>query len=767
MPVETPPDRPSQLFDTLARAIARWRWPVLVACLVLAALGGWTGMGVEKLLYGSTVEIDGTPSKRVADALRTHFAAPMASLAVVAVHADHLTWDQVAFAAALDDAASRLRACRQVAKVLTPREAHDPRLHSTDGHTALLVVSLAAPSAQDAERDTPIVRDAVAPALERLRSADGSVHWATTGAGALAFDVAQYGVKDGQRAEAAVLPLTLTILLVAFGALVAAGMPLLMGMLATSATLGLVAVVAKVYPLSIAVQNVATMLGLAVGIDYSLIVIGRFREAQARGIGTVDAVAEAMRTAGLAVACSGCTVMIGLAALATTPSLNTRSIGVGGALVLLVGVGLSLTLLPAALAILGPRVDSPAFLRRRLQRLSPARHWDAWAAWVCGHAGPLAIAGTLLMALLCAPVLTLHTDFADHDLLPHYDLEFQRGLDMLAAMGRRNAGAPVQLLVAADHGPVLEGHALDGLLALSRRLHADPRVTEVLGPVDWRPGLDEAGYRKLYHHWRALQALAPDRFGAIVSKDGTEALVQVVPRDDQRFEQIQVLARDLGRAPAPPGVSILVGGQAALYNDVHYALLASVPWLVAFVVASTFLVLAQAFRSWLVPLKATVLNLASVGAGCGVLTVVFQWGWGIHWLGLEHPVGGVPPSILATIFCIVFGLSMDYEVFLISRIAEDFQATRDNARAVRDGLAATGGIITAAALIMVTVFAGFAGVRLVLVQMLGVGLATAVLVDATVVRVLLAPAFMTLAGDWNWHPGYKKLSDRKEEGPPS
>jgi RND superfamily putative drug exporter len=188
----------------------------------------------------------------------------------------------------------------------------------------------------------------------------------------------------------------------------------------------------------------------------------------------------------------------------------------------------------------------------------------------------------------------------------------------------------------------------------------------------------------------------------------------------------------------------------------------SLPWLFAFVIAATMGVLALAYRSWLVPLKATILNLASVGAGCGALVVLFQWGWGAPWLGIEHGTGALPPSILATLFGIVFGLSMDYEVFLLSRIKEEFDATHDNALATRRGLASTGGVITSAALIMVTVFAGFAGVHLVMVKMLGVGLAVAVFVDATLVRVLLAPAIMTLAGDWNWHPGYKHGA-----GPPS
>jgi RND superfamily putative drug exporter len=744
-----------RVFDRLARAIYRRRWPVLLGCLALAGFGGWAGIGIEHSLYGSTVEIPDSPSGKVSAALRTSFATSTAHVAVVTVHAKNLTFDNTAFQSALNEATQALHARPEVTTVLAAGLSKDARLHSNDGHTALLLLGLSAPTAQEAERATPLIRAAIAPALSQLTLADPSAYWATTGAGALAYDVAQYGVADGQRAEAAILPLTLIILLVAFGALIAAGVPLAMGMLSTAATLGLVAIVAHLQPLSIAVQNVATMLGLAVGIDYSLLIIGRFREALSSGQSTEDALAEAMRTAGLSVACSGGTVMIGLAALAATPSLNTRSIGVGGAFVLLVGVGLALSLLPALLAILGPKIDAPASLHRKLARVSAGRRWNGWAAWVAARPKRLAVAGLAVLLLLGAPLLTLETDFAKHDLLPHYDLEFQRGLDLLEAMGRKNAGTPVQLLVTAKHGAILTGANLDDLLAVAAQVHRDTRVGEVIGPVDLNHHWNAAQYHRFYANWQALQALAPQKFGAGISRDGRQALLQVVPRNDQRFEQVQALARDLGHLSSPVGVEILVGGQAALYNDVHYALLGSVPYLIAFVLSTTFLMLALVYRSWLVPLKATLLNLLSVGAGGGVLVVVFQWGWGLALLGLQKPTGGIPPSILTTIFCVVFGLSMDYEVFLLGRIKESFDASQDNALAVREGLAATGGVITAAALIMVTVFAGFAGVHLVMVQMLGVGLAVAVFVDATIVRVLLAPALMLLAGNWNWHPGYK------------
>ena len=298
---------------------------------------------------------------------------------------------------------------------------------------------------------------------------------------------------------------------------------------------------------------------------------------------------------------------------------------------------------------------------------------------------------------------------------------------------------------------VREVRVLDGLLQLSQRLHADPRVLSVIGPVDL--GLKPGAYRKLYRNWQGLRTLDPERFGIFLSRDGRQALVQVVARDTVVYEGIKEFARALAAEAPPKGLKIAVGGQAAFANDLYDVLQRSLPGMISFVVGATFLLLALAFRSWLVPLKATVLNLASVCAGCGALVMIFQWGWGKELLGMTEVPGGIPLSVLVMIFCVVFGLSMDYEVFLLSRIHEGYLATGDNSRATQEGLAATGSVITSAALIMMTVFGGFALAKLVVVKMLGAGLGMAVLVDATIVRILLAPAIMKLAGDWNWHPG--------------
>ena len=746
----------ASLFDRWARVVYRARWLVLLASLVVVLVGGWFAMGARDVLYGTTVELPGTPSARVAEALRHDFATPYAELAVVTAEAGALTLDDPRYRAWLEAVTAALRASPDVQAVTSWLDREDPRMRSADGRQTLLLVGLKAATVQDAEKATPRLRAAIAPAGEAARAADPAFRWATTGRGALAFDLAAYGARDAEEAEARVLPIVLVILILAFGALVAAGLPLGMGLAATTVALGVIAVVGRFLPLSNTVQNVGTMVGLAVGIDYSLIMISRFREAVGRGLSTPEALAETLRTAGVSVTASGLTVLIGLAGLAFTPSLDTRSIGLGGAIVIAVGVLMALTLLPALLAVLGPHLEAPRGLSRWLRPVDASAAWRGWAAWVMRRPFTLAAAGLFALVAMSAPLAGLDTKYEGSKHLPAKELEFHVGFDILEAMGKKNASTPIQIVVTSTDGPILAPERLEGLLALSQRLHAEPRVLDVLGPVDLAAGLTPEKYRALYKRWETLVALSPGRFAPILSQDRRAVVFSVVAKSEMPFEGMLGLARDIAAWAPPPGLTLTVGGQAAFYNDQHDAIRQAFPGMVAFVIGATFVVLAVIYRSWLVPLKATVLNLLSVGAGCGALVVLFQWGFGRELIGLAAPTGGVPLTLLAMVFCLVFGLSMDYEVFLISRIKEIFDETGDNALATEQGLAATGGMITSAALIMVVVFGGFAWAKLVVVKMLGVGLGVAVLVDATIVRVLLAPALMRLAGDWNWHPGGRR-----------
>lgn len=536
-------------------------------------------------------------------------------------------------------------------------------------------------------------------------------------------------------------------MLLAFGTLVAAGVPLVMGGCAIVLTQGLLYLIAGRIELTAFAQSVSTMLGLAMGIDYSLLMVNRFREALARGLETAQAVEETVATAGVAVLFSGLTVLIGFAGLVGTPILDTRSIGWGGFIVVIGAVTLALTLLPALLGVLGPRVDAPRWFRLPTLATQQAT-WRRWAQRIMRRPVPFGLTALVLLLALCWPATTIKLGFPTGKWLPER-LEYQQGFDALIEMGKGGVIAPVHLILKSEEGEALSLKTLPALIAYSRELAQDPRVAEVAGPVDLRRGMSPAEYAFLYSNLDQAMQQYPLLGDLFLSKDRTTTYMYLTLKDEVEFEETKRFAREL-EGKAPEGFSVLVGGQASFYNDFDAAMLGIYPWVIGFVVVATLVVMTLAFRSYLVPIKAVLMNLLSVGAGYGVVVAVFQYGWGAHLFGLDGPSGAIPLSIPLMLFCIIFGLSMDYEVFLLHRVKEVYDETGDNTHATVEGVASTAGIITSAALIMVVVFGAFAWAEMVIVQMLGLGLAVAVLVDATIIRILLVPAFMRLAGDWNW-----------------
>jgi RND superfamily putative drug exporter len=411
-------------------------------------------------------------------------------------------------------------------------------------------------------------------------------------------------------------------------------------------------------------------------------------------------------------------------------------------------------LLPAIMSLLGPGLlEWPLVLSRRLHGDNARSRWGRWADTVMRY--PVAAAaGSLAVVLLMAlPGLQTKFGFPEGPFMPA-ELEFTRGMELLRAMNLKGLLSPLPIVLTdAAGGKALTPARIAALSAFSARLHADQRVAVVQGPVDlsgdWTPAL----YEKFYANINSAFTMAPAVRHYFISRDQTRILMQVYPCRDCTLEDAKALARAIPAWMDIPGLRIDLGGQAVYYNDFDVAVIASYAPSIGFVLFFTCVVLLMSFRSPVVTAKALVLNALSVLAGYGVVVYVFQLGHGSSWLGVAAPTEVVPLTIPLLIFCILFGLSMDYEVFLLTRARAAFLRTGDNTVSVREALAETGSVITHAALIMMAVFGAFAFARIVLVQMLGVGLAVAVLVDATIIRTMLGPALMRVAGRWNWWPG--------------
>ncbi len=714
----------------------RTRWPVLAAWALGAAVLIPRAAGLERSLdVGARVA--GSESAAVEAELEARFGSPFAQFAVLVVTGGPRPTGPAGLRL-LDSLAAVIRSVPGVTGVAAYRSPADSLLLGSDGRTSLVVAGIGGVS--------PDVM------VARLRAATAGVRGATlrwTGQAALNADLRRVSATDAATAERRVLPLSLALLLVAFGTLVAAALPVLAGTLTIVLASGAAAFIAARWPLALIVQNVISMIGLGLGIDYALLTVSRFREALAAGMTPAAAARDTVRHAGETIALSGLAVAVGFAGLLVIPVNELRSVGVGGLLTVGVAVLVATTLLPALLAWIGPRID-----RLSLPFARPAGShragWRRWGGWVTRHPlATLCLAGVPVVCLAW-PASRLRVGEPSGDWLPPR-IESAVGLRELERAGR--GGVLQTLRVVIDLPPGGAASTASGWSAL-QRLHAhvaaDPRVAFVRSAA--RPD----GATRLPRV--AFLGLPDSIRRTLVTADGRAAVLDVVPREGIGDASLLALARELRRIDARSvsglsGTRVRVGGLPAFRADYLDAVGGALPLVGAVIVAGTLVALAIGFRSVLVPCKAVALNLVSVAAGFGAVVLVFQDGHGVQWLGIERPLGGVFSSVPALVFCVVFGLSMDYEVFLVARVREARRRGCDEDAALVEGLGRTAGVITSAAAIMIAVFAAFTLGEFVLLKMLGFALAVAVLLDATVIRMAIGPALLRLAGRWNWWPG--------------
>ena len=738
-------------WSRIADVVVRRRRGVLVLWSALALLLMPFARGVERRLE-TGARIAGSESAEVSRLLRSGFTSPYAQYAVLVVRGLPSTTTAEG-RVVLDRLVSVLRTSRGVTGTFSARDTDDSLFVGVGGGT-FVVVGLRADGQAAVDSLLPGLREITGALTSdlRLRYPRAELLW--TGEGPLTADLRRASADDANRAERRVLPLTLALLIVAFGAVVAAALPVAIGALAIALTLGCTALVAQVLPLSVLVINVATMLGLGLGIDYALLIVSRFREARGRGLPADAAAVEAVTHAGHSVVISGAAVAVGFAALAAVPLTDLRSIAVGGLIVTAVSVLAATTLLPGVLVVLGRWVEAG-----RVRRLQPRRDvWGRWSAAVVRR--PL-----FVLLLAGAPIVALGWEWTRLDVrTPTGDwlpaqIESARGLRALREMQRAGVVQGLRIVVELPAGvSAFTPTGWRAAVATTDRLSVDPRVARVRSVPAILGRAPSA---------QTLAMLPTSVRASLVSRDNRYLLVEVMPAETMSTAAIMDLVRALRDAdPAATtglrGTRLFVGGLPAYNVDYGDAVRRATPRVVALVVLGTLVALFIGFRSVLIPIKAVALNLASVGAAFGAVVLVFQEGFGISLLGLAGPLDGIFPAVPLLVFCTVFGLSMDYEVFMVARIAEARRRGMNDDEAIVEGLRRTGGVITSAALIMTVVFAAFILGDFVLMKILGFALATAVLLDVTVVRLALGPSLLALAGRWNWWPGDASPRPRPE-----
>jgi RND superfamily putative drug exporter len=629
-----------------------------------------------------------------------------------------------------------LRDDARVQSVRTPYDvppAQATSLTSRDGTRALASVDL---------KDELRVAEEYYPELRALVRSD-TLDIAFTGTMPINRDFDRTLDADLQRAEYVSLPLALALLLFVFGAVLAALLPLGVGLLAIVGGLGGVYVISRVTDVSQYALNIVTLVGLGVAIDYSLFITSRFREELRHGAAVEDALATALSTAGRAITFSGLTVAIGLAGMLFYQGTFLASLGLAGALVVAIAVLYALTFLPAVLALLGHRVDA---LRLPLGGRMRRGLWHAIAMGVMRHPLLVLVPTVAFVLLAGAPFLHLRLANTDVAALPP-TAESRRGFDLLVGEFPGQNQSTVTVVAYFPDGRVLSPQHVDDLYDTSRRLAAIPGVLRVFGPLDIDPSFDRGRYQALYAQPREslpaeVQQLLRFNVGehiAVLAASTSKA----ASSDDARE-----IVRAIRALPEPQGGELLVTGRTAFELDTIAFVAERTPLALAFIVLTTYVVLFLLLGSVLLPLKALLANLLSVSASFGALVWIFEDGHLATQLNFTPQ--SLDPTVPVILFCIVFGLSMDYEVFLLTRMQEEWRRTGDNEHAVAEGLERSGRLVTGAAAIMLGVFSAFALADVVIIKSIGLGLAIAVLIDATIVRALIVPAAMRLLGALNW-----------------
>jgi RND superfamily putative drug exporter len=707
--------------NRLAQFLGRRRRWVVAAWVLIVLLALPFAAKQTEHLTGGGFDVPGSQSMKVSEAVQDEFGSQADGIAVVLEAAPEAT------AAERDAAVARVR--KEVASLddvtLPPAVAAAAR-RQLQGTDVVLVPLRSDLSSDELIDPAATLREDLSPG-----DADGGVTPYLVGQPTIWAGMQEISKEDLAKAESTGFPIVALILLVAFGSLAAAALPLALGFVSVLLTGALIFFISLQMNMSVFVTNMASMIGIGVAVDYSLFILARYREERQAGLGKAEARARSLSTSGLAVTFSGLAVIISLAGLWMVDNQALRSMALGAMTVVAVSILTATTLLPALIAMLGDRVlpggivgRVAAFFRRRFYRRRTAeqqaaeqnRFWRAWTARVMARPWTAVIGVAAVLLFLASPLLSMETGTEALSQFPE-DSDVRVGSEL--ASDQLGGGTdPVQVVAAFDGTPT----AADKVAV--------------------------AGFRRELAETQGVAAVGAPVFA------GDQALIQATPQAGSETDAAMALVDRLRDEVVPASAlaqqaEVSVGGETARSHDVRDQIGGSMWKIVLFVLALSFVVLMVMLRSLLLPLKAVVMNLLSISAAFGILVAIFQWGWLDGFLGFEGQ-GAIDTINVPLIFAVVFGLSMDYEVFLMSRIRERYMAHGDNERAVAEGLSSSARTISSAALIMSSVFFVFVLTGVPSIKEMGLGSAIAIALDATLVRLILVPAAMKLMGRWNW-----------------
>jgi RND superfamily putative drug exporter len=704
------------VFERLGASVYRRRLLVFISSLIGIVLCAIVGFGVIPKLDSGGFNDPGSDSAAVEKILQEDFDSPGADL-IVALKGT-ASADDLAFAALGKSISDQISALAGVKRVNSYWLTLNPTLKSSDGNGGVLLVTYDPASVAA----NSVITDEIRGIIDTVDLGSTAVYLG--GSAAVGQAITGQISSDLARSESIAIPLTIILLLIVFGSMVAAGMPLLVGLASILGSFFVLYLLTYLTDVSVFALNLVTGLGLGLGIDYSLLIVSRFREELASGKEVSAAVARTVASAGRTVVFSGLTVALTLAALLFFPQFFLRSFAFGGISVVAFAVFGAVIVLPAALGLLGPRINSLR-IRRSLDKPNRGARWATLAQAIMRRPWPVVIGCTAVLMLLAWPAVGAKYGQIDERALPQSNIAV---LDSAAitnnfpGLGR----APIEVMVPGDLGAeVIAPYAA----ALSK--------VETVEEVDSPAGIFVAGERVGESTGRST----------LTSGETTRLIATSTQRP--RSPESEIVIAEL-RAVPPPISGVQIGGFAAQYTDSQQGILRVLPWALGWVLITVLILLFMFTGSILMPIKAVILNILSLSAAIGVIVWVFQYGH-LTWLvGDVNITGTIDTSTVVLTSIVAFGLSMDYEVFLLSRIKEEYDRTGDNTTSVALGLQRSAGIISAAALLLAVNFAAFIPASVTNIKILGLGVTVAILLDATIVRLLLVPAFMRIAGRANW-----------------
>jgi RND superfamily putative drug exporter len=730
------------MFARWGRFVYRFRWATLIASAVLL------GLSIAAIFTGGTLAdnggfgadlLAGKAAKLIASEIHPQGAAAKAGSSFTLIFSSpSLGADDPAFQKAVEGAVTPLNSDLRVTTVTTPYSVpagQKGALISKDSHKALVLVGLRDDSRKAQSYISQVVGE-VSP---------GPLNVVATGQVPINQAFNKSLENDLNRAEVVALPVTLLLLVLIFASLVAAVLPVGVGLLAIAGGVGGTLFLAHFTDVSQYAMNVVTLIGLAVAIDYSLFIVNRFRDELAAGASREDAIATSMSTAGRAITFSGLTVAIGLSAMLFYQGTFLASMGAGGAIVVAMAVVYGLTFLPALLSVLGGRVDRLRLPFLGARKPAGTGAWHSMAVWVMRRPLWVLIPALAILVIAGTPFLQLRLAQGGVDQLPPSN-QARQGYDTLVKDFPGQDQTTIEAVVYyPDSSPLTADHVGD-IYDLSRRLAPLPNVLRVDGVLNGDPSLTRADYQRLYSGPR--ESLPSELQQALSISAGDHIMrLYLVTNQPPTSDEARAIVTAV-RAENVPGGQVLATGETAFDLDVVNFILDRTPIAVGTVILITYIVLFLLTGSLVLPLKAVVTNLFSISASFGAMVWIFQEGHLSQQLGFSAQ--SIDPSLPVILFSIVFGMSMDYEVLLISRIQEEYRRTGDNQAAVAMGLEKSGRLITGAAAIMVAVFLAFGLADVVIIKAIGIALAVAVAIDATIVRILIVPSIMRILGRANW-----------------